>query len=76
MAKDVKLITGPLCGYCDAAKKLLRDHGQEYEELDVMEASGLMEEYNLRTVPQIFIDGELIEGGYTGLKGYYDGQNS
>ena len=46
------------------------------EELDVMEASALMEEYNLRTVPQIFIDGELLEGGYTGLKEYYDGQKS
>ena len=73
---DVKIITGILCGYCDAAKKLLQDHGQEYEELDVMEASALMEEYNLRTVPQIFIDGELLEGGYTGLKGYYNGQDS
>ena len=72
--KDVKLITGTFCWYCDSAKKLLQDHGQEYEELDVMEASALMEEYNLRTVPQIFIDGELLEGGYTGLKEYYDGQ--
>jgi|TARA_R100000479_G_C6308828_1_gene173218 glutaredoxin len=74
--KDVKLITGTFCWYCDSAKKLLQDHGQEYEELDVMEASALMEEYNLRTVPQIFIDGELLEGGYTGLKEYYDGQDS
>tara|TARA_Y100000004_G_scaffold46706_1_gene51290 strand:- start:70 stop:300 length:231 start_codon:yes stop_codon:yes gene_type:complete len=76
MMKNVKLITGTFCWYCDSAKKLLQDHGQEYEELDVMEASALMEEYNLRTVPQIFIDGELLEGGYTGLKGYYDGQDS
>ena len=74
--KNVKLITGTFCWYCDSAKKLLQDHGQEYEELDVMEASALMEEYNLRTVPQIFIDGELLEGGYTGLKEYYDGQDS
>ena len=74
--KNVKVITGELCWFCDQAKKLLQDHGQEYEELDVMEASGLMEEYNLRTVPQIFIDGELLEGGYTGLKEYYDGQKS
>tara|TARA_R100000353_G_scaffold133935_1_gene94945 strand:- start:1004 stop:1255 length:252 start_codon:yes stop_codon:yes gene_type:complete len=73
---DVKIITGILCGYCDAAKKLLQDHGQDYEEVDVFEASALMEEYNLKTVPQIFIDGELVEGGYTGLKGYYDGQDS
>ena len=35
-----------------------------------------MQEYNLKTVPQIFIDGELLEGGYTGLKEYYDGQDS
>ena len=71
---EVKIITGPLCGYCDAAKSLLKQHDQDYEEVDVMEASALMQEYNLRTVPQIFIDGELLEGGYTGLKGYYDGQ--
>ena len=76
MMKNVKIVTGCFCWFCDQAKKLLRDHGQEYEELDVMEASGLMEEYNLRTVPQIFIDGELLEGGYTGLKEYYDGQDS
>ena len=71
---EVKIITGPLCGYCDAAKGFLKQHDQDYEEVDVMEASALMQEYNLRTVPQIFIDGELLEGGYTGLKGYYDGQ--
>ena len=71
---EVKIITGPLCGYCDAAKGLLKQHDQDYEEVDVMEASALMQEYNLRTVPQILIDGELLEGGYTGLKGYYDGQ--
>ena len=76
MMENVKLITGTFCWYCDSAKKLLQDHGQEYEELDVMEASALMEEYNLRTVPQIFIEGELLEGGYTGLKEYYDGQDS
>ena len=35
-----------------------------------------MQEYNLKTVPQIFIDGKLLEGGYTGLKEYYDGQDS
>jgi|TARA_A100001388_G_C28746534_1_gene489768 glutaredoxin len=73
---DVKIITGILCGYCDAAKSLLKFHNQDYEEVDVFEASALMEEYNLKTVPQIFIDGELVEGGYTGLKGYYDGQDS
>ena len=76
MMENVKLITGTFCWYCDSAKKLLQDHGQEYEELDVMEASALMEEYNLRTVPQIFIEGELLEGGYSGLKEYYDGQDS
>jgi glutaredoxin len=76
MAINVKIITGILCGYCDAAKDLLKSHNQEYEEVDVLEASSLMQEYNLKTVPQIFIDGELLEGGYTGLKEYYDAQDS
>ena len=70
------IVTGILCGYCDAAKDLLKFKGQEYEEVDVMEASAIMAEYNLKTVPQIFIDGELLEGGYTGLKEYYNGQDS
>ena len=70
----VKIVTGVFCGYCDAAKRLLKQHNQDYEEADVMEASAIMAEYNLKTVPQIFIDGELLEGGYKGLKEYYDGQ--
>ena len=61
---DVKIITGILCGYCDAAKKLLQDHGQDYEEVDVFEASALMEEYNLKTVPQIFIDDKAINDSW------------
>ena len=72
--RGVKVITGEACWYCDQAKKLLSDNNIEYEEVDVFEASATMQEYNLRTVPQIFVEGELLDGGYTGLKEYFNGK--
>lgn len=59
------------CPYCDQAKKLLESRGVEYEERRI--GSGWTREQLLesvpsaRTVPQIFIDGELV-GGYTELR--------
>jgi len=72
--RGVRVITGEDCWYCDQAKKLLNEHNIEYEEVDVFEASAIMQEYNLRTVPQIFVEGKLLGGGYTGLKEYFDGK--
>jgi glutaredoxin 3 len=66
----VEIVTSEWCQYCAAAKKLLTEKGIEYEEIDIMDAFKLMAENQLRTVPQIFMDGELIPGGYEGLKGY------
>ena len=56
-----------LCGYCHAAKRLLKSKGVEYEETDVLlhprKRSEMTERANGRsTVPQIFIDGEHIGG--------------
>ena len=33
--KPVTLYTTPFCGYCRAAKRLLRDKGIGFEEIDV-----------------------------------------
>ena len=59
------------CPYCVQAKALLEQQGIEYEERKI--GSGYTKENLLesvphaKTVPQIFLDGELV-GGFTELK--------
>ena len=61
------------CGYCVKAKALLKGLGLEFEEKSLekdfnSDPSKLIEDIgkNVRTMPQIKIDGELI-GGYNQL---------
>lgn len=66
MAK-VEIYTGMLCGYCSAAKRLLKKKGVDFEETDVSFDSGKRQEMMTRangrhTVPQIFIDDEHVGG--------------
>ena len=66
MAK-VEIYTGMLCGFCSAAKRLLKEKGVDFEETDVSFNSAKKQEMLKRangshTVPQIFIDGEHIGG--------------
>lgn len=62
------------CPYCDQAKALLKLKGIEFEERNVQTdwtKEQLLEAVpTARTVPQIFIDEELI-GGFTELKNYF-----
>ena len=64
---DVRIYTTPWCGYCTAARRLLKKKGVEYEVIDVSNDGDLrqkiMELSGQRTVPQIFIDSQPI-GGY------------
>ncbi len=64
--KTVEIYTTPYCGFCTAAKRLLDKKGVEYIETDVQRAekrAEMMERSNGgRTVPQIFIGGELVGG--------------
>jgi len=59
------------CPYCDQAKALLTQKGIEFEERKI--GDGFTREELLeavptaRTVPQIFLDGELI-GGFNELR--------
>jgi len=67
----VLVYSQPFCGYCSAAKRLLKEKGAEYSEIDVMFEAGRRDEMieksgGRRTVPQIFIDGRHI-GGYDDL---------
>ena len=69
--KDVEIFTGPMCGYCTAAKALLDQHAMAYTERNVRDPE-VMNEMRERlpgakTIPQIFIDGEYV-GGYDDLR--------
>jgi glutaredoxin len=59
------------CPYCVQAKTLLEQKGIEFEEKKIGEGyskEDLLEAVpNARTVPQIFLDGELV-GGFTELR--------
>jgi len=59
------------CPYCVNAKALLEQKGIEYEERKIGDGytkEDLLEVVpDARTVPQIFLDGELV-GGFTELR--------
>jgi glutaredoxin-related protein len=61
------------CPYCDQAKALLTSKGITFEEKKIGDGyskEDLLEEVpNARTVPQIFIDEQLV-GGFTELREY------
>ena len=64
------IYTQSLCGYCVAAKQLMKECGIPYNEISLdnnQDAKNLMKEKGYKTVPQIF-DGELNIGGYTELR--------
>ena len=66
--KKITIYTGPLCNYCDAAKRLLDRNKASYKEIDISKVDGAMDEMinkanGKRTIPQIFFDDQHI-GGY------------
>jgi glutaredoxin 3 len=65
--KAVEIYTTPLCGYCHAAKALLRRKGVAFAETDVsrdpaLRAAMVDRAGGRRTVPQIFIGGLHVGG--------------
>lgn len=66
----VLIYTKSFCPYCDRAKALFKRKGANYEEISVEGNeklySELKQKTGLMTVPQIFINDELI-GGYSDL---------
>ncbi|MCZ7664533.1 MAG: glutaredoxin 3 [Thermoleophilia bacterium] len=69
---DIEIYTKEWCPYCAKAKALLRTKGLAYRELDVggdlAREQEMIERSGMRTVPQVFINGESI-GGYDALAG-------
>ena len=66
--KNITMYTGPLCNFCDAAKRLFLRNNLKYKEIDISTKDGLRDEMikksnGKRTIPQIFFDEQHI-GGY------------
>ena len=66
------MYTGPMCNFCDAAKRLLARNNLKYNEIDISSKEGLMDEMikkasGKRTIPQIFFEDHHV-GGYVELR--------
>jgi GrxC family glutaredoxin len=63
------------CPYCVMAKNLLNSIGATYEEVDITDNQELLMQIvaksRMRTVPQIFLDGECL-GGYTDIASLHE----
>tara|TARA_B000000475_G_C16001909_1_gene449245 strand:+ start:189 stop:419 length:231 start_codon:yes stop_codon:yes gene_type:complete len=70
MNEKVEIYTKSICSYCDMAKNFFDQKGINYKVYNADDPSVFQEMLKrnpaARTVPQIFIDGNLI-GGYTDL---------
>ena len=70
--KNIIMYTGPLCNFCDAAKRLFARNNLSYKEIDISTKDGLRDEMikkanGKRTIPQIFFDDHHV-GGYVELR--------
>ena len=57
--KKILMYSGPMCNFCEAAKRLLNRNNLEYEIIDISTKAGLIDEMikksnGKRTIPQIF----------------------
>ena len=63
---DIKIYSTAVCPYCVAAKNLLKQRGQSWEEirvdLDPAVRKEIVEKTGRTSVPQIFINGQHIGG--------------
>ena len=70
--KTITMYTGPMCNFCEAAKRLFSRNNLKYQEIDISMKDGLRDEMikkanGKRTIPQIFFD-DLHVGGYQELR--------
>lgn len=66
----LKIYSKNRCNYCTMAKRFLESRDISFEEINIEEndvAKQWMLEQGHNTVPQIYKDDVLIEGGYNGL---------
>ena len=70
--KNIIMYSGPMCNFCEAAKRLFARNNIEYNIIDISSKEGLKDEMikkanGKRTIPQIFF-GDHHVGGYTELR--------
>ena len=70
--KNIIMYTGPMCNFCEAAKRLFSRYNIKFKEIDISTKDGLRDEMikksnGKRTIPQIFFDDKHI-GGYVELR--------
>ena len=70
--KNITVYSGPMCNFCDAAKRLLARNNLQFTEIDISSKEGLREEMTKKangkwTIPQIFFDDHHV-GGYMELR--------
>ena len=70
--KNITVYMGPMCAFCDAAKRLLIKKNIPYKEiniaLDEVKREEMLKKSNgKKTIPQIFIE-EYHVGGYEELR--------
>ena len=70
--KKIIMYTGPMCNFCEDAKRLFSRNNIKYKEIDISTKDGLRDEMikksnGKRTIPQIFFDDKHI-GGYVELR--------
>ena len=70
--KNITVYMGPMCSYCDAAKRLLNKKNIPFKEINIALEKGKMEEMlkksnGMKKIPQIFIENSHI-GGYDELR--------
>lgn len=66
MSKKVKIYSTPSCPYCFTLKEFLKEHGVEFEDIDVSKdkeaAKRMIEKTGQRGVPVAEIDGDFVVG--------------
>ena len=65
--RPVTVYTQPLCGFCTAALRLLREKGAAVTEIDVAATPGARAEmiqkaHGARTTPQVFVGDDHVGG--------------
>jgi len=67
----IKIYTKTTCPYCDQAKQLLEAFGFEYESVNIEQdtnARTWLLDQGHKSVPQLYINDKLLEGGFNGLQ--------
>ena len=70
--KNITIYTGPMCNYCEAAKRLLTRNNAPFKEIDIAKVEGAIDEMIMKangkkTIPQIFFNDQHI-GGYDEIR--------